>query len=120
MRLAGTAISIWLIILSLTTGQSRFPGMLDAHPAIEYRSAPVSDPVTLMRQQLEGEPALPFNGPQGYLRAVLARLEVPVESQLLVFSKTGIQHPFTTPENPRALYFNDRVVVGYIPGAPLI
>ena len=24
------------------------------------------------------------------------------------------------PENPRALYFNDRVVVGYIPGAPVI
>jgi hypothetical protein len=47
-------------------------------------------------------------------------LNVPVESQILLFSKTGIQHPFTTPENPRALYFNDRVVVGYIPGAPLI
>ena len=54
------------------------------------------------------------------LRALLARLNVPVESQVLLFSKTGIQHPFTTPENPRALYFNDRVVVGYIPGAPLI
>ena len=39
---------------------------------------------------------------------------------MLLFSKTGIQHPFTNPENPRALYFNDRVVVGYIPGAPVI
>ena len=39
---------------------------------------------------------------------------------MLLFSKTGIQQPFTSPENPRALYFNDRVVVGYIPGAPVI
>ena len=54
------------------------------------------------------------------MRALLARLNVPVESQVLLFSKTGIQHPFTTPENPRALYFNDRVIVGYIPGAPLL
>ena len=45
---------------------------------------------------------------------------MPVESQILLFSKTGIQHPFTNPENPRALYFNDRVIVGYIPGAPML
>jgi hypothetical protein len=45
---------------------------------------------------------------------------VPVESQILLFSKTGIQHPFTNPANPRALYFNHRVIVGYIPGAPVL
>jgi hypothetical protein len=39
---------------------------------------------------------------------------------LLLFSKTGIQSAHTGPDNPRALYFNDRVVVGYIPGAPVI
>jgi hypothetical protein len=39
------------------------------------------------------------------------------ESQLLVFSKTGLQRASTSPANPRALYFNDSVVVGYIPGA---
>ena len=45
---------------------------------------------------------------------------MPVESQLLVFSKTGIQRQQTGPRNPRALYFDESVVVGYIPGAPVI
>ena len=56
----------------------------------------------------------------GYLRAVLAALEVSAESQLLVFSKSGIQREFTSPHNPRALYYNPSVVVGYIAGAPVI
>ena len=36
----------------------------------------------------------------GYLRAVLAALEVPDESQLLVFSKSGIQRELTSPQQP--------------------
>jgi hypothetical protein len=51
---------------------------------------------------------------------VLAALQVPIESQILLFSKTGVQNAHTSPEHPRALYFNDRVIVGYIPGAPLL
>ena len=54
----------------------------------------------------------------GYLLPVLKALDIPVESQLLVFSKTGLQREHTGPSNPRALYFNGTVVVGYIPGAP--
>jgi len=116
-------VPLWLLTLFVTAlqPQSVFPGMLDSHPAIDYRNAAVSDPVSMMRRDVEsGGRSLAFDGPQGYLRSLLAALNVPVESQVLLFSKTGIQHPFTTPENPRALYFNDRVVVGYIPGAPLI
>lgn len=56
----------------------------------------------------------------GYLAPVLEALGVPPESQLLVFSKTGVQREYTSPRNPRALYFNESVVVGYNPGAPVI
>ena len=98
-----------------------FPGTLDQHPAINYRATALDDPITRLQRELAaGRYALAFEGRQGFLRSVLARLDVPVESQLLLFSKTGIQHPFTNPENPRALYFNDHIVVGYIPGAPVI
>jgi hypothetical protein len=51
---------------------------------------------------------------------VLEALGVPVESQLLVFSKTGVQSRYTNPQNPRALYFNESVAVGYIAGAPVL
>jgi hypothetical protein len=56
----------------------------------------------------------------GFLRPLLDALDLPVESQLLVFSKTGVQHLYTSPRTPRALYFDESVVVGYVPGAPEI
>ena len=119
---ATVILVLWLSALAVSAAQTRsvFPGTLDQHPAIDYKNATAADPASQLQRVVEGGAPLTFEGEQGYLRAVLSRLNVPVESQILVFSKTGIQHPFTGPENPRALYFNDRVVVGYIPGAPLI
>ena len=112
---------LWSLAIVAVVGQTRsmFPGTLDQHPAINYRATALDDPITRLQRELAaGRYALAFEGRQGFLRSVLARLDVPVESQLLLFSKTGIQHPFTTPDNPRALYYNDNIVVGYIPGAP--
>jgi len=123
MRALFAVTATWMVALAAASGQSRsaFPGTLDQHPAIDYRGGALADVVTALQRDLSaGSSPLAFDGTQGYLRALLSRLNVPVESQVLLFSKTGIQHPFTTPENPRALYFNDRVIVGFIPGAPLI
>jgi hypothetical protein len=123
MRLIGMTAIAWLAAFALMAGQSRtlFPGTLDQHPAIDYHGGALNDPISsLQREMASGAARLTFEGPQGFLRSLLAKLQVPVESQILLFSKTGIQHPFTTPENPRALYFNDRVIVGFIPGAPVI
>ena len=123
MRAIALAGMLWAAALAVATAQSRtlFPGTLDQHPAIDYHTSALSDPITaLQRQMSAGSVALEFDGAQGFLKSLLATLNVPVESQILLFSKTGIQHPFTNPANPRALFFNDRVVVGYIPGAPML
>src|SRR5688572_19543553 len=120
--IALTALA-WLAAFAYASGQSRalFPGTLDQHPAIDYHAAALADPASALQKDLSsGATALAFEQPHGFLRSLLAKLDVPVESQILLFSKTGIQHPFTSPENPRALYFNDRVVIGFIPGAPVI
>jgi hypothetical protein len=117
------AVLLWSLTIVAAVGQMRsmFPGTLDQHPAIDYHGTALDDSTTRLQRELAaGRHALEFDGRQGFLRSVLAKLVVPVESQLLLFSKTGIQHPFTNPENPRALYFNDHIVVGYIPGAPVI
>jgi hypothetical protein len=116
---------VWLAAMAIAGAQSRsaYLGMLDSHVVIDYRGSPVSDEVSELRRRVEAETdrrSLVFDGEQGYLRSVLAALNIPIESQLLVFSKTGIQNAHTSPGNPRALYFNDRVIVGYIPGAPLL
>ena len=92
-----------------------------AHPAIGYYTTPTHDPVAELNRHLEaGSARVTFDAGTGYLRSTLQALRVPVESQMLVMSKTGIQGLHTTPENPRAIYFNDAVTVGYIRGAPLL
>lgn len=98
-----------------------FPGVLDEHPVIEYTSRPVRDPVSVFnRTLLDGSATLTYESGSGYLSSVLDALKVPRDSQMLVFSKTGIQADLTGPQNPRALLFNDSVVVGYIRGAPYL
>lgn len=123
MRALGVASAIWVAALVVVAGQSRsaYTGTLDQHAAIDYRGGSLDDVVTLLARDLKAAAtSLAFDPPHGYLRSVLERLNVPVESQLLVFSKTGIQNAHTSPETPRAPYFNDRVIVGYIPGAPFL
>jgi hypothetical protein len=123
MKGLGALAACWLLAFAIAAGQSRsaFPGTLDQHPAIDYRGGALHDVVTTLQRDLaRGATTLKHQGRTGFLLSVLERLEVPVESQILLFSKTGIQNAFTSPENPRALYFNDRVVVGYIPDAPVI
>jgi hypothetical protein len=92
-----------------------------AHPAIGYYAQPAHDLVTeLSRHIEEGTARVIFDERTGYLPSVLDALHVPVASQMLVMSKTGVQGLYTGPSNPRAIYFNDAVTVGYIRGAPLL
>jgi len=107
----------------LASGQQTPPwgGVLDQHPAIQYATRPTTDRVAQLRQAIaNGTTSLQRDAKSGYLRSVLVALGLPVESQLLVFSKTGVQSAFTSPHNPRALYFDESVVVGYVPGAPAL
>jgi len=47
---------------------------------------------------------------------MLRALNIPVSSQTLVFTKTSFQSEHISPSTPRALYFNDDVYVGWVPG----
>jgi hypothetical protein len=67
-----------------------------------------------------GDVALTFDETSGYLRALLRALEVPVESQMLVFSQTSFQAPLININNPRAVFFNDAVAVGYVRGGRIL
>src|SRR2546427_2852955 len=109
---------------SLATGQLTERPLVDgslAHPAIGYFSRPTTDPVAELKLRIDdGTARLTFGEGTGYLRSVLDALHVPIESQMLVMSKTGVQGLHTGPDNPRAIFFNDAVTVGYIRGAPLV
>ena len=62
------------------------------HPAIAYATSPQTDPVFKLNQRLKERRGDAQSDPvTGYLRSVLKALNVPVESQVLVFSKTSFQ-----------------------------
>jgi hypothetical protein len=103
-----------VVTVSSQVEERPFPASPD-HPTIGYARAATTDLVAALNHKLDlNEARLTFDESGGYLRAVLEALSIPVESQLMVFSKTGIQGPLTSPSNPRALFFNDAVVVGYV------
>jgi hypothetical protein len=90
------------------------------HPAIgysNYLTHPARDRVADLNRKLEhGEAKLQFEDRGGYLRSVLEALDVPIESQMAVFSKTSLQAPLIEPKNPRTIFFNDSVAVGWMRG----
>ncbi|MEO8368761.1 MAG: hypothetical protein ABI806_06150 [Candidatus Solibacter sp.] len=91
------------------------------HTAIQYHTAPVMDRVAGLQSQLrEGKAKLDFKGQQGFLQAVLKALDVPVSSQVLVYSKTSFQAPRISPRAARALYFTDDVFIGWVPGGDVL
>jgi hypothetical protein len=90
-------------------------------PPVDYFSDNLADPVSKLRDRMEkGEVKLEFETGTGYLRSFLKTLDLPLESQMLVFAKNSVNARIISPENPRALYFNDNVYVGFVPGAPFL
>ncbi len=107
----------------LTAGQrpASFTGVLDEHPSIQYATRPTTDRVAKLNEALaHGGRSLRRDAQTGYLAPVLDALGVPVESQLLVFSKTGVQRAYTGPHTPRAIFYDESAVVAYVPGAPFL
>jgi hypothetical protein len=58
-------------------------------------------------------------GEKEFVIALLKELGVPVSSQLWVFSGTSLQSGRISPRNPRAIYFNEDMYVGYVPGGQM-
>lgn len=85
------------------------------HEAIQYTRLAPGDAVARLQQQMNsGAVKLTYEDEFGYLRSALKALDVPLTSQVLVFSKTSFQAPRISPRTPRALYFNDTVQVGFV------
>src|SRR6056297_650083 len=106
----------WLLLVGLCGGGAIASGQNVAYerPPIDYLNAPVSDRVAeLAAAVAAGSVVLEFDPEHGYLPSLLAALEVPESSQTLVFSKTSLQLHRISPRQPRALYFNDDVYVGW-------
>lgn len=92
----------------------------EAEP-IRYTARLANDPVAILKSKIDkGVLTLGKHPTFGYLLSLLNHLGVSTNSQVLVFSKTSLQVSKITPEHPRAVFFNDTVYVGYIPGSPTL
>jgi hypothetical protein len=81
---------------------------------IRYSQAQADNRVSrLIERVTAGQTQFAYEEDFGYLRSLLAQLDVPAESQMLVFSKTSLQRDRIGPRTPRALYFNDEVFIGF-------
>ena len=90
------------------------------YPTIPYTTGERTDRVAALIDRIEsGEAKLDYDPERGYLESLLAALEIDVSSQMLVYSQTSLQSRLIGPKTPRAIYFNDDVYVGSVPGAPI-
>ncbi len=89
-------------------------------PPHDYWTRPVTDRFSRLKDDLEaGRVELDRSSEKGFITSLLKQLEVPVSSQMLVFSATSLQLSLISTRNPRALYFSDEVYVGWVPGGKL-
>ncbi|GAB4373251.1 MAG: hypothetical protein OHK0021_15440 [Bryobacter sp.] len=87
---------------------------------VKYAVTAKRNPIEKLRQRLAQGDLLAWDAQYGYLPAVLEALQVPLASQVLVYSKTSFQAPLIMPANPRAIYFNDDVYVGWVRGGDFV
>ena len=120
--LGACALGVATLLVPVVRAQPYPPDLALDHPAIRYwERAPDNAVSRLDAGLIEGTSTLAFaDGGLGYLPSLLAQLDVGIDSQLMVFSKTSLQADIVSPRQPRAIYFNDDVAVGFVPDADLI
>lgn len=112
MRLASTCLC-----LSFLTSAALAQNVPDyEQPPVSYSATRPADAAARLQVRLETGELKLAGDEREILRTVLRELQVPVESQIVVFSKTSLQRGRIRPDQPRALYFSDSVYVGWVPG----
>jgi len=109
------AVSAWAV--SLVAAPQLSDSIVEpSHPAIAY-GGPTTDVVADLNVRLSrGEVRLEYEERTGYLRSLLRALDVPIESQIAVFSGTSLQARIISARNPRTIFFNDHVAVAWMSG----
>lgn len=109
------------IVALLLLAADRAPASDDAFelPPINYSKTEPGDRIARLKQGLQsGKVKIDTQLPEkAFVAALLETLEVPAESQVLVFSKTSLQNSHINPKQPRAIYFSDDLYFGWSHGS---
>ena len=114
-KVIGTlAILLW--ITALVSAQLTNSIIEPGHPVIRYPGETTDRVAQLNRKLQSGEVSLQFEERTGYLRSLLAALDIPIESQVALYSGTSLQARIINTRNPRTIFFNDSTAVGWMAG----
>lgn len=95
-------------------------GLFYENAPFHYSDSTPNDSVALLVKQMEaGEVALDTSSDKAFLRDLLAKLELPIASQVMVYSKTSFQNSRILPSRPRALYFSEDYYIGWVQGGDI-
>lgn len=111
-------MTLTLCGITLFAGAQSEPSFQDIDsPPHLYRQRTPTDYFTRLKEDLEsGKFDLDRSSEKAYVVSLLKLLKIPVSSQMWVFSTTSLQLSVISPSNPRALFFNDDLYLGFIPG----
>lgn len=88
---------------------------------INYSITKASNSISRLQDKLDSKSiTFEFEDHFGFLQSVLHHLDIPYDSQILVFAKTSFQNRLITPSTPRAIYFNDDTYIGTVQNGDVI
>ena len=109
------ALVVSLFLCSTLTGFSQFYNDYELEPH-GYFSKDAKDPVTLLMKRVQrGEVLIKEPNGKPLVERLLRELGLNKDTQVLVFSRTSLQRREVSYSNPRALYFNESVYLGWMP-----
>jgi hypothetical protein len=113
IRLLAT-VFLGVMGVGVLLGQSSYQDIDE--PPHNYRQRPPQDRFTRLKDDFEsGRIELERGSEKTFVLSLLKALDIPASSQMLVFSTTSLQLGLISPSNPRALYFNEDIYLGYVP-----
>ncbi len=110
-----SAIHAALLLLLIPRLVHAVPQRFEKAPH-DYWTRPLTDPFTVWLDKVQrGEATVPSGDELAVVKDYLKIFNVPVTSQMIVYSATSRQR-IISPHRPRALYFNEDFYIGFVPG----
>lgn len=108
---------LFLAISAAPAAETKAPRVIDFRsPPHNYLECKPKDRFSKLQEKVEkGSVKLDTESDKAFLSSLLLALNIPVSSQLLVFSASSLQSEIINPRNPRALYFNEDTYIGWVP-----
>lgn len=118
MRSRFLTLLLFLTISAAPAAETQEPRVIDfkAAPHSYLEAQPKDRFAELQEKVQQGEVKLDTSNDKAFLSSLLEALNIPITSQIMVFSASSLQSEIINPRNPRSLYFNEDTYLGWVPG----